>query len=152
MRVAGGIAGGVVACAAVYLLYAYLAMPGVVSLGRGMYSGIGAVRIVDEPIRGVSPILLGQDTIGRLVSLARIEYRTDAPDTSLIYVGALSVSGPPPYPSGMRAAVDSADVPRFSHELRLIPRDAVGARHPVGMLRLGPDTVLIPVIRSRAVK
>jgi hypothetical protein len=131
-----------------YLMFAYSARRGVEALGRSLFIGLASTTVHDEPLRGVSPILLDRDTVGRLMSLSHIEYGSSGPDSFLVYVGAWSGGGSHANPSGPLAAVDSADSSNLPHVLRLIPRTSVGARQRLGVLRLNPDSILIPVYHA----
>ncbi len=94
------------------------------------------------------PISLDRDTVGRLTSLAHIDYRTAGPDSFLVYVGAWSGGGAHAKAPEALAAIDSPGGATVPHELRLVPFTTVAMRQKLGILLLQPDSMLIPVYRG----
>jgi hypothetical protein len=134
--------------ASLYLIFTYSARRGVEALGRSLFTALSSANVHDEPLRGTPPILLGRDTVARLISVGHIDNRAPGPDSFLVYIGAWSGGGSRANPSESLAAVDSADSSHVPHELRLVPRTTVGTRQRLGVLRLSQDSILIPVYHA----
>ena len=119
------------------------------AMGRGLFQLASSVTrsttLKEERLDAWSPIILGDDTVGKLIAVARLEYGEKPRDSVLIYRGLLS--RPPRYPADSLAAIDSTDDARFAHELRLIPLHATtpgGQR--LGTLQFQNTNVGIPVM------
>ena len=110
---------------------------------------VASTRLNEEHLDAWSPIVLGGDTVGKLIAVARLDYGDKTRDSVLIYRGLLT--RPPTYPADSLAAIDSTDDPRFAHELRLIPLRATNPRHRLGTLQFENTNVGIPVMAARVV-
>jgi hypothetical protein len=133
-----------------YLLFAYSARRGLEALSRSIFAGLAATTVRGETLDSVSPILIDRDTVGRLISLAHVENHASSLDSFLVYVGTWSGGRARGMPLGSLAAVDSGERSSLQHELRLVPRTSVGTRRRLGILRLIPDSIAIPVYRAES--
>jgi len=93
-----------------------------------------SVKFREEYSDAWSPILWRGDTIGKLVTVAGVQYGSSAVRSMLIYRGLLTGRPPTVQPDSL-VAIDSSDNARFAHELRLVPMNSVsGTRQWLGTL------------------
>lgn len=116
-----------------------------VNLWQTMQTVPDSVSFRNEHTDVWSPVLWNHDTVGKIVTIGRIQYGSNAEHSRLIY-RAVMTGHPPPYQSDSLAAIDSSDDPRYAHELRLMPRHALSDQsHWPGSLIFEHTNESIPV-------